>query len=184
MASGSQRHYFIVAHINIEFKARLANADEAESRLLKLNPTFIGEDHQIDTYFQVPKGRLKLREGNIENALIFYERENLAAQKQSNVILYKHNPDENLKSILERLRGVKVIVDKIRKIYFIENVKIHFDRIETLGTFIEVEAIESEKIRNIDNLQKQCDYFAQFFNISDEDYEKYSYSDLMLAINT
>ena len=52
---------------NFEFKAKVDNLEEYENKLLKLNPFFKGTDHQIDTYFNVSKGRLKLREGNIEN---------------------------------------------------------------------------------------------------------------------
>jgi adenylate cyclase class IV len=61
-------------HINFEFKAKHDDIEGLEQKLLALNPLFVGEDHQVDTYFNVPNGRLKLREGNIEHALIFYDR--------------------------------------------------------------------------------------------------------------
>jgi len=67
-----------MAILNFEFKARTADIKKLEDQLLLLNPKFIGEDNQADTYFNVAKGRLKLREGNIENSLIWYERENIA----------------------------------------------------------------------------------------------------------
>jgi adenylate cyclase class IV len=73
--------------LNFEFKAKAIELDTLEKKFLKLNPKFIGEDNQTDTYFNVAKGRLKPREGNIENALIWYERENTAAAKQSDVLL-------------------------------------------------------------------------------------------------
>ncbi|MEE6186699.1 CYTH domain-containing protein [Niabella digestorum] len=78
---------------NYEFKARIEGIEQYEQQLLKLSPRFVGEDHQIDTYFNAPQGRLKLREGNIENALIHYDRQDLQGSKLSNVILYKHKPD-------------------------------------------------------------------------------------------
>jgi hypothetical protein len=56
---------------------------------------------------QRASGRLKLREGNIDHALIFYERQNTAGAKQSNVILYQHKPDAALKSILSAAVGDK-----------------------------------------------------------------------------
>jgi adenylate cyclase class IV len=58
-------------HINFEFKASTENLGLLEQILVGLNPIFIGEDHQIDTYFNTNIGRLKMREGNIENALIY-----------------------------------------------------------------------------------------------------------------
>ena len=57
-----------------EFKARSNRHEELEQKLLHLNANFVGEDHQTDTYFNVPYGRLKLREGKIEYALIHYYR--------------------------------------------------------------------------------------------------------------
>ena len=69
-----------MSHINIEIKARSNNQDRIRDILKSKNADFKGIDHQIDTYFNVPKGRLKLREGNIENNLIFYERKNQAGQ--------------------------------------------------------------------------------------------------------
>lgn len=164
---------------NFEWKAKRDDVESLEKKLLTLSPKFIGEDHQVDTYFSVAKGRLKLREGNIENSLIYYERNNVADSKQSNVLLYPFQPDPSLKEILIKVHGIKVIVDKKRKIYFIDNVKFHFDVVETLGTFVEMEAINSGDM-TIEKLKEQCKYYADFFGIKDSDYESESYSDLML----
>jgi len=168
---------------NFEFKARVKELKKLEQKLLKLNPVFKGEDHQTDTYFNVPKGRLKLREGNIENALIYYEREDKASAKSADILLYKHNPDVSLKEILGRVNGVKVIVDKVRRIYFIENVKFHFDTLNELGTFIEVEAIDENGQKNLEELEKQCKKYFTFFDLRESDYVSKSYSDLILEKN-
>ena len=101
-----------------------------------------GVNHQIDTYFKVEHGRLKLREGNVENNLIHYFRENTESPKQSKVSLFKSEPDSTLKQILVNSIGVLTVVDKKREIYFIENVKFHIDTVKDLGTFVEIEAIE------------------------------------------
>ena len=168
--------------LNIEFKAKSTDIIAAENILLLHNPIFIGEDHQIDTYFNVANGRMKLREGNIENALIHYEREDTAASKSSQVLLYQHQPDENLKAILTKALGVKAVVDKKRKIYFIENVKFHFDTVQNLGTFIEVEAIDKDGNIGKEKLQEQCDFYAAMFNINKEDFMAVSYSDMIIEI--
>ncbi|MEY2638901.1 MAG: hypothetical protein RIR90_383, partial [Bacteroidota bacterium] len=112
-------------HLNIEFKAKVEDIEPYENQLKKLQPEFRGLDHQIDTYFNATHGRLKLREGNIENALIQYERADYAGAKSSTVTLYNHVPHPALKDILTKQLGVKVVVDKERKIYFIDNVKFH-----------------------------------------------------------
>ena len=169
-----------MAFLNVEFKARANGLSELENKLLLLNPLFVGEDHQIDTYYNVPHGRLKLREGNIENALIYYERENTASAKKSDIILYQHAPNKTLKELLIKAHGIKAVVDKKRKIYFIDNVKFHFDRVEGLGEFIEVEAIDQEASFGLDKLQEQCRYFASFLGIAQSDYLAVSYSDMVL----
>jgi adenylate cyclase class 2 len=169
---------------NFEFKATCQHLNILEQKLLELNPLFIGEDNQVDTYFNVSVGRLKLREGNIENALIHYERKNTASAKQSNVLLYQHSPNVFLKNILIKALGIKTIVSKKRKIYFIENVKFHFDIVENLGTFIEVEAIDKNGNIGIDKLKEQCTFYIEFFNLKNEDFIENSYSDMMMNLNT
>lgn len=169
-------------HINFEFKARANHLEGLEKKLLELNPKYIGQDNQSDTYFNVPKGRLKLREGNIENSLIYYERQDTANAKQSDVLLYQHQPDKSLKDILIKLHGIKVVVKKSRKIYFIGNVKFHFDAVNNLGTFVEVEAIDNTGEISIEKLKEQCNKYADLFRIKSEDYISHSYSDMILGM--
>lgn len=170
-----------MAILNIEFKARTKDVLAAEKNLLQHNPKFIGEDHQVDTYFHIPGGRMKLREGIIENALIHYERENIAGSKSSQVLLYQHKPDKNLKAILAKALGIKAVVDKKRKIYFIGNVKFHFDTVKNLGTFIEVEAIDKDGNISKEKLQEQCDFYAALLGVKNGDFVAESYSDMIMA---
>jgi predicted adenylyl cyclase CyaB len=167
--------------INYEFKAECNDIEKMEALLQPHHPLFAGEDHQVDTYFNVPNGRLKLREGNIENSLIHYNRTDTAGAKQSDVTLYQHQADGNLKEALTKALGVKVIIDKKRKIYFLDNVKFHFDEVEQLGSFVEVEAIDRDGTIGIEKLKQQCARFIQLFGIADEQFIAASYSDLLLA---
>ena len=167
--------------INFEFKARCADLEQAEKKLLSSNPVFAGTDRQVDTYFNVPHGRLKIREGNIENALIHYNRSNQASAKQSEVTLYNHQPDPSLKEALSKALGIKIVVDKTRHIYFIGHVKFHFDVVKDLGTFLEVEAIDSDGTKDIEVLKEQCFHYARLLDVKEEEYIAESYSDLLLA---
>jgi predicted adenylyl cyclase CyaB len=164
---------------NYEFKAKTGDPDKLEKKLLGLNPSFKGEDHQIDTYFKVPTGRLKLREGNIENALIYYERPDVADAKQADIVLYKHSPEISLKDILTKVHGIKAIVDKTRRIYFVENVKFHFDTVKNLGTYIEVEAIDETGDIGLEKLKEQCNKYFLFFGLNKSVLVDKSYSDLI-----
>ncbi len=150
-----------------------------EKRLQTLNPIFKGTDLQKDTYFNVPDGRLKLREGSIENVLIYYHRNNIPNAKQSDVLLYQHQPEPALKAILTKALGIKITIKKSRKIYFIDNVKFHFDEVKDLGKFIEVEAIDKDGSIGMEKLKEQCSYFISFFEIKKDAFIAGSYSDLL-----
>lgn len=167
---------------NFEFKVKVDEIEKYENKLLTLNPTFKGVDYQKDTYFNTQQGRLKLREGNIENSLINYDRENISGSKESQIILYQHEPNVALKNILTKQLGVKIEVEKKRKIYFISNVKFHFDLVENLGTFIEVEAIDNKEEFTIEELKKQCDEYFNFFGFAGQNLIDKSYSDLILEL--
>lgn len=170
--------------VNVEFKAKVNNIDYLEAKLLTRKPKFIGLDHQIDTYFNTNENRLKLREGTIENALIHYKRENTATSKLSEIILYKHTPNKALKQILTETLGIKAIVDKQRKIYFIGTIKFHFDTVVGLGNFIEVEAIDEDGSIEKEKLQEQCNFYFDFFELKQEQLQQFSYSDMILKNNT
>ncbi len=167
-----------MAHINIEIKARCSNVDKIREILKHHNADFKGIDNQKDTYFKSNYGRLKLREGNIENSLIFYDRENKSSSKESKVILYKSGDSNTLKDIFIRSIGIKVVVEKKREIYFIDNVKFHIDSVENLGKFVEIEVIGNEK-SNKSELEAQCNYYVQLLDIQEQDLISNSYSDML-----
>lgn len=172
-----------MAHINIEIKARTSRIEEIRETLKKCGADFRGTDNQVDTYFKVNQGRLKLREGNIENHLIYYEREDIAAPKKSVVILHKNIPGSNLKEILAESLGIMVVVDKSREIYFIENVKFHLDDVFGLGSFIEIEAIDLDSVLGEKKLFEQCNYYINLFGLTKEDMITSSYGDLLSTKN-
>ena len=60
---------------NLEIKARTSEKQQIEIRkiLKEKNAKFIGTDNQKDIYFKNGSGKLKLRKGNLENYLIYYE---------------------------------------------------------------------------------------------------------------
>ncbi len=169
--------------LNIEIKAKCADIEKIRNILNTKNARFVGTDHQIDTYFNVNHGRLKLREGNIENALIQYNRPDQEGPKMSEVLLYKSAPDSGLKKILETSLGILTNVDKQREIYFIDNVKFHLDDVKNLGTFVEIEAIDTDGSRNEKKLEEQCQHYFKLFEIQSQDLLKNSYSDLILMAN-
>jgi len=166
----------------IEIKAKCKDATKVRKILFEKSAKFKGVDHQVDTYFKSPIGRLKLREGNIENTLIHYNRPNQAGPKNSQVTYQKLVPNTNLKEVLSAAMGILAVVDKQREIYFIDNVKFHVDEVKQLGAFVEIEAIDENGTMSIPELQAQCEHFMNLFEILAKDLINVSYSDLILAL--
>lgn len=164
---------------NVEIKAKCEFHDEIRKILANENALYKGTDYQVDTYFNVNNGRLKLRQGNIEKSLIHYNREDKVQPKISDFLLYKSDDSELLKELLEKALGILTVVDKEREIYLIQNVKIHIDKVKNLGNFIEIE-VQGNEDSDKTKLLTQCKYFLKLFRIKDEDLISYSYSDMIL----
>jgi adenylate cyclase, class 2 len=170
-----------MSHNNIEIKARCADASFIRNYLLQNNARFIGVDEQTDTYFNTANGRLKMRQGPIENALIYYNRENKSGPKLSEVkLLPLHENAELLKEILTKANRVKVVVKKKREIWFINNVKFHIDEVEGLGSFVEIEAIDTDGSLGMEKITEQCYFYLTAFAINEQDLLTHSYSDLLM----
>ena len=170
-----------MSYLNVEIKARCANAEKIRNYLSTNNAEFKGVDFQTDTYFKVANGRLKLREGNIESNLIFYERHNQGGPKSSNFILTKIDEADKLKESLSKANGIKAVVEKKREIYYIRNVKFHIDEVEGLGSFVEIEAGNILADLSKDELQQQCEFYIKQFGIEKNDLVEISYSDMLLT---
>ena len=134
---------------NVELKARCADLDAAEAVAQRLvGPHPKARLHQTDTYFGCGEGRLKLREvtGTRSFAeLISYSRPDEPGPKGSD---YQIAPitgfAEELKYALTAALGVRAIVNKQRTVYIYDQTRIHLDRVDGLGDFIEFEAVLSE----------------------------------------
>jgi len=168
---------------NIECKVRVDEILSFEKKLGLLSPVYKGLDLQVDTYFKVAHGRLKLREGNIENALIHYQRADVAEAKTSTILLYTHEPNKALKEILSLHLGVQTVVRKERKIYFIDHVKFHFDTVDGLGYFIEIEVIDRNDTLLEQNMHLQLEKYFDYLGLKKENLIAQSYSDMLGASN-
>ena len=165
----------------VEIKATSTTHPTQRTWLQQNNADYKGTDHQIDHYFNVPEGRFKLRQGKIEQSLIFYRRGDQAGPKDSQVELTVL-PDEaaaiSLARTLDAALGTWVKVDKQREIYFIDNVKFHLDEVAGLGAFVEIEAIgDSEAER--EGLLRQCETYMGYLEVRGDQLVDRSYSDLL-----
>lgn len=165
---------------NIEIKARARGLEGLEQMLVDRGAKRIGEDHQVDTYFEVARGRLKWRRGTIENALIHYSRDDQSGPKHSRVHLVL-NPSREVLALVSAALPVRCVVDKRRVILFLDNVKVHLDRVEGLGSFLEIEAIDRDGSRTLAELENQCRSLMAILGVRDQDLMTSSYSDMLAA---
>lgn len=176
---------------NIEIKARCNNISVVIDYLDK-DPLFIknGLDHQTDTYYNTINGtRLKMREGNVENALVSYKRDDEIGPKKSDIVLHHFDIEcesqrtiDNLKDILNHSLGTLVVVNKYRHIYWNDkdNVKIHVDEVDDLGSFVEIEVMDfTGTSRDRLEMQELCEFYIDQFKLA-YGLISNSYSDLLL----
>lgn len=170
--------------INVEIKAKTSPEQNERIRkwLIENNAYSVGIDHQVDTYFNAPNGRLKVRQGNIENALIAYARDNVSGPKLSKYYLSRLNV-QHVKEVCDALTislGVLAVVDKYREIFYVDNVKIHLDNVVNLGFFVEIEARDEKEELGIERLNAQTEQFIKDFELDTNNFISVSYSDMIL----
>lgn len=162
----------------VEIKARCGDVGPARRVLAAAGAEFVGQDEQTDTYFDVPRGRLKLREGHIENSLIHYHRPDQSGPKNSDVTLYAAENSGELKRLLTAALDVRCVVTKRRDIWFADNVKIHLDTVEGIeGHFVEIEAI-GHTASNRTELDAQCRLWMTRLGVREADLVGGSYGDM------
>jgi len=132
------------ARRSLELKAVDPDPPATLQAALALGAHDEGVLYQRDTYFHAVQGRLKLREAPPAPAeLIAYAR---ADRTEARVSSYRVVPVADpiaLGDALADVLGVRVVVEKARRLLLYENVRIHLDRVADLGDFVELEAVLS-----------------------------------------
>jgi len=170
------------AHVNAEFKARCRNLEGAVRRARAAGARWAGREHQIDTYYHLAEGRLKVRESGSWAVLVWYFRGDTLRSKRSDVLLLSLPDPRSVKSTLARTLGVKVVVDKVRRIYLRENVRVHIDQVKGLGDFVEIESVGAAT--DFPRLKRQAEKMARDLGLRPRDLIRGSYSDLLLQART
>jgi adenylate cyclase, class 2 len=164
---------------NIELKARCADLTAAREASRGLGAEFVGVLDQCDTYFVVPRGRLKLREfGQGGAEIIFYERPNHPAARGSDYRLARVEDGTAMREALSVALGVRGKVRKRRELWMWQGVRIHLDTVEGLGTFVEFEAVMAAGEADEVGHQKLAELRAAL-GVADGDLVGVSYSDLL-----
>jgi predicted adenylyl cyclase CyaB len=131
---------------NVEIKLRLPQAHDLAARLRhELGARNVGLLQQEDVFFHVPRGRLKLRlQPQRPAQLIAYERADAAQLRASDYRIVECDDGEGLLQLLTETLGEMGRVRKRRQLWMLDNVRLHLDDVEGLGTFLEIEAVLDE----------------------------------------
>lgn len=127
---------------NVEVKARI---DSVEALLPRARSLADGPEQRIeqdDTFFACTHGRLKLRDfGDGRGELIHYQRADVEGPKLSDYVRAPTADPAALREALARAHGVIGRVRKSRLLLMADATRIHLDRVEHLGDFMELEVV-------------------------------------------
>jgi predicted adenylyl cyclase CyaB len=164
---------------NIEIKARVSDMVGLQARAEAISDTPVRVIPQEDTFFHTPKGRLKLRQLQPDQAqLVYYERPDQDGPKRSNYHIFETNDPQGLKTALRMALGVRGVVRKTRYLYLAGQTRIHLDDVEGLGQFMELEVVLREGQSDAEGQAVAEDLMARL-GIHKEDLLEGAYMDLL-----
>lgn len=134
---------------NVEIKARIESVDAITAKVAALADQGPFEIIQDDTFFTCERGRLKLRALSAdEGQLIFYRRPDHAGPKESFFVISPTAAPDSLRETLSLAYGQAGRVRKHRTLFLAGRTRIHLDRVENLGHFLELEVVLAEGERS------------------------------------
>ena len=165
---------------NLEIKARYPDAEKAVKIAGELTLSGGETDLQEDYYFNTRKGLLKLRVSKLSGAyLIPYIRPRKKGERLSRFLTIPVEAPESSIELLDEILGIDIIVKKERKIYFYENVRVHIDRVEKLGAFLEFEAVFDTDNADEESERQKLEYLMREFAIERDNLIADSYYHLL-----
>lgn len=170
---------------NIEVKARAREWEKLHATATEIASSPGTLIEQIDTFFIVPAGRLKLRQFSPEaGELIFYQRPDEPGPKLSDYTITPTTQPESLRDTLAQALGVCGEVRK-RRWFFIATkfggeTRIHLDEVKGLGHFMELEVVLQPGQLQEDGARIAAEYRVAL-DIRDEDLIDCAYVDLLTA---
>ena len=169
---------------NIELKVRVKNFGVLRHALKLIGASHHGKIlHQTDVYFNCHHGRLKLRTiNNMYFELIYYIRPTQYAPKVSTyeILTLGAKQTKMIKKMLKQSLGKTIVVQKKRELWIYKNTRIHFDTVQKLGTFVELETV----VKNITPAKAKEEHkkLIKLLNLKRFPKIKESYSDLLRNI--
>ncbi|UCF10361.1 MAG: class IV adenylate cyclase [Candidatus Bipolaricaulota bacterium] len=127
---------------NVEVKARIDDWESTRARVIAVAGQPIEKVRQRDIFFHTSRGRLKLRQlGPDRGQLIYYERPDATSATTSHYVIYETVAPAALREALRAALAERAVVSKERTLFLVGNTRIHLDRVEELGDFLELEVV-------------------------------------------
>ena len=133
---------------NVEIKARVRDLEDLERRATEASGGSGELLQQHDVFFHSPRGRLKLRLVNGQAQLIYYERADEAGPKTSKFSIAPVADFDAMRETLGLALGFKGPcgeVKKRRRLFLVGQTRVHVDRVEGLGDYMELEVCMREE---------------------------------------
>jgi len=111
--------------------------------------------------------------------LVLYARPDKKEAKVSDydIIYFDKKQAQALKAVLKKAYGEKVVVKKKRRLWIYKNTRIHLDKVEKLGTFLELETLVK---KDLASARKEYDKVVNFLSLDSYKKLEKSYSDMLL----
>ncbi len=168
---------------NVEIKARVADPVLFRNTATTLTKSDGEVIHQTDTFYTVPKGRLKLRDfGDGRGELIRYQRPDASGPKVSDYAISRTNDPDGLAHLLAGALPVLGVVRKTRTLFLAGRTRIHLDQVEGLGWFMELEVVLTGD-GSIEDGQDETHRLMDKLGIGQEDLVQGAYLDLLASQN-
>jgi homotetrameric cytidine deaminase len=165
---------------NVELKARDPDPARTLALALALGAGDEGEIEQRDTYFERSRARVKLREQTPgDDELVAYRRPDDEQARVSEYVRVAVPDAPALKEALDAAYGTRVVVVKRRRLLLWEQVRIHLDEVEGLGSYLELEAL-APRDEDLEPARAKVARLRGELQIDDAGLVSGSYSDLLL----
>ncbi|XP_060867644.1 uncharacterized protein LOC132942943 [Metopolophium dirhodum] len=172
---------------NVEIKARVEDLEAVKQRILALRsnaaydvcpePTVM---RQKDSFFNLPAGKcgkLKLRQMGLYNELIYYDREESTGPKLSSY--NKCQVNEDVEKVLTNALGTWGVVNKERSLIMVGQTRVHFDRVDGLGDFVELEVVLNDS-QTVEDGQSIAEDLMSHMGVEEKDLISVAYVNMLV----
>ncbi len=163
---------------NLELKIRVTSHQSLKKILEQIGAENKGMLNQKDVYYSIPNGLLKLRIENRYESLILYNRNENDKNRWSDfeVLQFANAKGEKF---FNNLFDVEVIIKKKRELFYYDDTRIHLDKVNNLGKFLE---LETRVIKGKVDAKKRFEKIISLLKLDESKQIRKSYKDLLMGV--